>query len=157
MYRGGGKPPVPPAMMAMATLLQAYAGSSDAETVELTVVDLRWQMVLGCLGVTAPPFSQGALHDFRYRMISKGMDRRLLERTVKVAKQTKGFNWKKLPKELRVALDSSPREGAGRVEDTINLLGHAARNVVACIAAVLRREVDEVCMAAGIPIGPFSL
>jgi hypothetical protein len=34
MYRGtgAGKLPVPPAIMAMAVLLQAYAGASDAET-----------------------------------------------------------------------------------------------------------------------------
>ncbi len=152
MYRGSGKPPVAPAMMAMATLLQAYAGSSDAEAIELTVVDLRWQMVLGCLGTTKPAFSQGALQNFRYRLIRTGMDRRLLERTVEFAKQTKEFDWKKLPKDLRVGTDSSPLEGAGRVEDTINLLGHAARKVVACVAAMLDWEVDKVCKEAGIPV-----
>jgi hypothetical protein len=29
----------------MAVILQGYLGVSDAEAVELTVVDLRWQMV----------------------------------------------------------------------------------------------------------------
>ncbi|MFT5430897.1 MAG: hypothetical protein ACI9OJ_001576 [Myxococcota bacterium] len=44
MYRrSGGKTPVPPAQLAMVILLQAYVGASDAEAVELTVVDLRWQ------------------------------------------------------------------------------------------------------------------
>ena len=37
---------------AMALLLQSYVGASNAEAVELTVVDLRWQMVLDCLGVS---------------------------------------------------------------------------------------------------------
>src|SRR5438067_1774119 len=48
MYRdtGAGKDPLPPAQLAMAVLLQGYVGASDAEAVELTVVDLRWQMVL---------------------------------------------------------------------------------------------------------------
>ena len=41
---------------------QGYVGASDAEAVELSLVDLRWQMVLDCLGATSPPFSQG---DFR--------------------------------------------------------------------------------------------
>jgi len=154
MYRtkGSGRPPVAPALLAMAILLQGYVGASDAEAVELTVVDLRWQMVLGCLGNTAPAFSQGALHDFRHRMIRSHMDRRLLERTVEVARKTKGFDAKKLPKSLRIATDSSPLEGAGRVEDTINLLGHAARNVVACVATLLGWDVEEVCTAAGIPV-----
>ena len=56
MYRpsGAGKPAVPPALMATATLLQGYVGAFDAEAVELTVVDLRWQRVLGCFGSTEP-------------------------------------------------------------------------------------------------------
>src|SRR5256712_4201412 len=62
MYRdsGAGKEPNPPAMMAMALLLQSYVGASDAEAVELTVVDLRWQMVLDRLGAAEPAFSPGA-------------------------------------------------------------------------------------------------
>lgn len=154
MYRrsGAGRPPVAPAMMAMAVLLQGYAGASDAEAVELTVVDLRWQMVLGRLGETTPAFSQGALHDFRHRLVSSRMDRRLLERTRELAEETGLFDPRKLPKEIRVAIDSSPLVGAGRVEDTFNLLGHAARNVVACIAAILGWKFERVCEEAGAPV-----
>ena len=153
MYRasGAGKEPVAPAMMAMAALLQGYGGSSDAETVELTVVDLRWQMVLDVLGAQEPAFSQGAFQAFRQRLIRTDMDRRLLERTVEVARETKGYDPSKLPKTLRVAMDSSPLEGAGRVEDTINLLGHAARNVIACTAALLKWSASRVCAEAGVP------
>jgi hypothetical protein len=51
MYRdtGAGKDPVAPAMLAMVVLLQGYHGyhgTSDAEAVEMSVVDLRWQLVL---------------------------------------------------------------------------------------------------------------
>jgi hypothetical protein len=62
MYRdsGAGREPVPPALLAMALLLQAYEGVSDAEAVERTVVDLRWQMVLD-LGSEQPAFGQGPL------------------------------------------------------------------------------------------------
>jgi len=69
MYRttGAGKDARPPAMMAMAMLVQGYLGMSDTEMIELTVVDLRVQMVLGCLGAQAPPFSQGALQTFANR------------------------------------------------------------------------------------------
>jgi hypothetical protein len=73
------------------------------------------------------------------------MDRRLLERT-------RAFDWRKLPKDLRVAIDSSPLEGTGRVEDTINLLGHAARNVVHCAADLLGGSVEKLASAAGIPV-----
>lgn len=151
MYRdtGAGKPPVPPALMAMATLVQAYLGVSDAEMVELTVVDLRVQMVLDRLGEDAPAFSQGALVDFRDRLIRADMDRRLLERTVELARETGGFDWRKLPRSLRVAVDSSPFEGAGRIEDTFNLLGHAARNLVRCVAKLLRWRPTTVAERAG--------
>jgi hypothetical protein len=67
MYRdnGTGKDPHPPALLAMVVLLQSYAGASDATAVELSLLDLRWQMVLDCLGAVEPVFSQGALSDFR--------------------------------------------------------------------------------------------
>ena len=99
MYRdtGEGREPVAPALLAMATLLQAYANVSDAEAVDLSVVDARWQMVLGVLDADEPPFSQAALHAFRERLIAHDMDRRLLERTVELAKETGAFDFKKLP------------------------------------------------------------
>ena len=154
MYRdtGAGKEPAPPSLLAMALLLQGYDGLSDFEAVEMTVVDLRWQMVLDRLGKDEAAFAQDTLREFRERLIRSDMDRRLLERTVELARRTKAFDWRKLPKDLRVAIDSSPLEGAGRVEDTINLLGHAARNVVACAADLLGWSVEKVAKAAGIPV-----
>jgi Transposase DDE domain/Transposase domain (DUF772) len=154
MYRdtGAGKPAVPPALLAMVTLLQAYLKVSDAEAVELSVMDRRWQLVLECLDATEPPFSQGALGEFRGRLIGTDMDRRLLERTVAVARRSKAFDARKLPKSLRVAFDASALEGAGRVEDTINLLGHAARKVVLCVAMLLGGTAEAVARQAGIPV-----
>jgi len=154
MYRqtGAGKEPVPPGLMAMATILQGYLRASDATMVELTVFDLRVQMVLGCMGSSEPAFSQGALFDFRQRLIRNNMDQRLLEKSVEVAMSQRELNPRKLKSMLRVAIDSRPLEGAGRVEDTINLLGHAARKVVECVARILGRKKDEVCREAGIPL-----
>jgi hypothetical protein len=149
---GAGKPAHPPSLMAMVVLLQAYCGSSDAEAVQQSVVDLRWQMVLDCLGASRPLFSQGALHDFRQRLIRHDLDRRLLERTAELATKTGAFDRKKLPKSLRVAIDSKPLQGAARVEDTINLLGHAAREVVRCVAELLEDDVESVALSAGIPL-----
>jgi len=134
--------------MAMATLLQGYLRASDATMVELTVFDLRVQMVLDCLGSMEPAFSQGALSEFRPRLIRTQMDRRLLERTVEVAARQREFDWRK----LKVAIDSRPLEGAGRVEDTLNLLGHAARKVAQGAARVLGWPLEKVCREAGIPV-----
>lgn len=154
MYRssGAGKAPCPPALLAMATVMQGYLGVSDAEAVELTVVDKRWQLVLGRLGCDEPAFSQGALYDFRCRLIRSEMDQRLLERTVELARRTGGFDPNKLTKELRLAVDSAPFEGAGRVEDTINLLWHAASKLVDALVPLLNRDRAELCHEAGIPL-----
>lgn len=154
MYRdtGAGVDAHPPALMAMVLLLQSYAGASDATAVELSLLDLRWQMVLDCLGAVEPLFSQGALFDFRERLIAADLDRRLLERSRELAYQTKAFDPKKLPKTLRVAMDSSPLEGAGRVEDTINLLGHAGRKIVTCAAQLLGWTEERVCREADCPL-----
>ena len=149
---GAGRTPVPPALLAMAMLLQGYVGASDAEAVELTVVDLRWQLVLGCLGGTEPAFAQGTLQGCRERLIRAGLDVRLLERTVELARTTGAFDPTTLRQRLRVAIDSAPLEGAGRVEDTINLIAHAARKVVECVASLLERRPDQVCRTAGIPL-----
>lgn len=156
MYRDTdeGKEPVPPAQLAMTILLQAYTGVSDAEAIENTVVDARWRMVLGVLGQSeeeGPPFGQGTLQRFRERLIANDMDRRLLERTVELAKKTRGFDFKKLPKTVRLAVDSRPLTGAGRVEDTFNLLGHAARRLLECAAAMADREPSELAVAVGAP------
>jgi hypothetical protein len=53
-----GRPPVPPARLALATILQAYTGVSDDEAMEAMVMDRRWQLVLGCMGANEPPFSK---------------------------------------------------------------------------------------------------
>ena len=149
-----GHPPVAPARLALATILQAYTGASDAEAVEACVMDRRWHLVLDCLDCADAPFGKGTLVAFRARLIAAELDRRLIERTVEVAAQTKGFGHR----QLRVALDSSALWGAGRVEDTLNLLGHALRKAVGMIARHQGREVATVAHEAGAPLlGASSL
>ncbi len=126
----GGTAPVEAGLLALATLLQAYCNVGDRDAVELTVMDKRWQMVLDCLGAEQPPFSQGTLFNFRMRLITHNLDKTLLERTVALAEKTGGFG----VRQLRAALDSTPLFGAGRVEDTFNLLGHALRKAVGLAA-----------------------
>ena len=156
MYRatGAGEPPVAPALLCMVVLLQGYVGASDAEAVELAVVDLRWQMVLGCLGAEAPAFSQGALQDFRERMVAHDMDRVLLDRTVELVRS--GSMTKRegagLSKALRAAMDSRPLVGAGRVEDTINLLGHIARSLVQLVEKLTGMPAKDICKKAKTPL-----
>ena len=146
-----GQPPVPPAQLALATILQAYTGVSDDEVIEATVMDRRWQLVLDCMGAEEPPFSKGTLVGFRKRLVEKNLDRRLIERTVELAARTGGFG----ARALRAALDSSPLWGAGRVEDTLNLMGHALRKALGVIAVLQGRGQAAgtaiVAAQAGVP------
>jgi transposase-like protein DUF772 len=104
----------------MALLLQAALDVPDHEVVELTVMDRRWQMVLGCLGTEEPLFSQGTLFNFRQRMIAKGLDQELFDKTVALARETGGFS----ATYLRAAFDASPLWGAGRVGGGRHLQSH---------------------------------
>lgn len=86
-----GQPPVAPAPLALATILQAYTGASDDEVIEASLMDRRWQLVLDCLDTEEAPFSKGTLIAFRKRLIEANMDRRLIERTIEVARQAGAF------------------------------------------------------------------
>jgi len=146
-----GQPPVPPARLALATILQAYTRASDDEVIEATVMDRRWQLVLDCMNAEEPPFSKGTLVGFRQRLIEGDLDRRLVDRTVELAAATGGFG----ARALRAALDSSPLWGAGRVEDTFNLMGHALRKALGVIAVLQGRGqaagTAVVAMQAEVP------
>src|SRR5215831_11175649 len=150
----GGHEPVDAGLLALATLLQAYCHVGDRDAVELTVMDKRWQLVLDCLGAEHPPFSQGTLFNFRMRLMAHNLDKTLLDRTVALAEQTGGFG----ARQLRAVLDSTPLFGAGRVEDTLNLLGHALRKAVGLVAQALGTSVDVLLEEAGlIFVGHSSL
>lgn len=147
-YRPRGQDPCPPALLAMVMLLQRYDGLSDADAVDAAENDRRWQLVLGTLGTERAPFGQGTLVRFRTRMVAHDLDKRLVDRTVEVAKKSGKFGWKK----LRVAIDSSPLQGAGRVEDTWNLIGRAMSKVVHAVSLALSMEEEDVIQKAGLTV-----
>jgi hypothetical protein len=150
----GGKAPVEAGVLALATLLQAYCHVGDRDAVELTVMDKRWQLVLDCLGAEQPPLSQSTLFNFCMRLIAHDLDKRLLERTVALAEKTGGFG----VRQLRAALDSTPLFGAGRVEDTLNLLGHALRKAVGLAAQELGPSAETILAdACLVLVGQSSL
>ncbi len=142
-YQPRGQEPCPPALLAMVMLLQRYEGLSDARAVDAAENDRRWQLVLGTLGTEEAPFGQGSLVRFRMRMIANDLDRKLVDRTVELAKRTGHFGWQR----LRASLDSSPLDGAGRVEDTWNLIGRAMSKVAHAVSLAL--GVDEIEVIEG--------
>ncbi len=140
-----GQPPIAPAQLALAIIVQAYTGVSDDEVIEATLMDRSFQLVLDCLDTDQAPFSKGTLVAFRKRFIAAQIDRRLIERTIEVASQSQDFR----PRALRAALDSSPLWGAGRVEDTYNLIGHALKKIMRVVADQQGKELAEVGQEAG--------
>jgi transposase len=108
-----GQPPVPPAPLALVPLLQADTGASDEEAIEALRMDRRWQLGLDCLDGEGPPFRNATLGRFRAALLQPTLARRLVERTIEVATQCRGFALRA----LRAALDSRPLWGAARVED----------------------------------------
>lgn len=83
--------------------------------------------------------------EFRAALIAKGLERRLVERTIELSQHHSGMS----PHRLRAALDSSPLWGAGKVEDTYNLLGHAFRKALSVIARQQGRGLRELAIEAG--------
>ena len=142
-----GKPPVPAALLAMASLLQCYEQKSDAAATLEAMFDVRWRMVLNCLSLDdeTAPFSQGTLCDFRHRLVRHNMDEVLLAHTVNIAREFGGFGHT----QLRIALDSAPLQGAGRVEDTFNLVGHALELLVSCAAKIRMTTEEQIQLEAG--------
>ena len=120
-------------------------GIGDDEVIEELEMDRRWQLVLNCLEEEKAPFSKATLVRFRAGLITKGLDRRLIERTVEMAERHQGFG----ARNLRAALDSSPLWGAARVEDTYNLLSHALRKALTVIARVSEKELATIAAEAG--------
>jgi hypothetical protein len=141
-----GQPPIPPAQLALATILQAYTGVSDDELIECLTMDRRWQLVLDCLDASEPPFTKPTLVAFRDRLIATNADRWLLDRTIARAAATRLIG----ARQLRAALDSSPLWGAGRVEDTYNLLGHALHQALRVIARQQGRGLADTAVDAGV-------
>ncbi len=67
------------------------------------------------MDVEHAPFSKGLLATFRHRLIERELDRRLIERTVDLAAETRAVG----SRQLLAALDSSPLWGDRRWETRI--------------------------------------
>jgi hypothetical protein len=141
-----GRPSVPPSLLAIARLLQHYAGVSDAEVIERQCYDLRWKVALDLdLASIEPVFAKSTFQAFRARLTLYQKEALVFERSVRAAKDA-GL----LPKRLRVALDSSPVRGRGAIKDTINLLSDAIVAVLRGIAGKRARTVEDVAREAGL-------
>jgi hypothetical protein len=144
-----GQPPVPPAPLALATILQASTPVADDAGIAATTLARRWPLVLDCLDGDTPPCSTGTLVAFRQRVLSQQLARRLIARTLEGAASRGAFG----ARQWRAALASRPLWGASRVEETDNLLGHALRKALGVIARQQGRGLPAVATEAHAPLG----
>ena len=138
------RPSCPPALLAVARLLQHHARISDAEVVERCRYDLRWKVALDLdLASTEAPFAKSTFQLFRTRLTLHEREGLVFERSVALARE-KGL----LPKSLDVALDSSPVRGRGAVKDTYHLLSDAIVGVVRAVARAEKVKETETAREA---------
>jgi transposase len=87
MYcKDNGRPPISPALLAMATILQFHRNLSDREMERGCMYDIEIKYALG-LRLDERPFDHSSLGDFRERLLKNGKEKeifdRILERLIK--------------------------------------------------------------------------
>jgi hypothetical protein len=141
-----GRPSTPPSILATARLLQHYEGVSDAEVIDRCRFDLRWKVALDLdLDSIEAPFAKSTFQGFRARLTLHAQEGLAFERSVREAKE-KGL----LPKQLTVALDSSPVRGRGALKDTFNLLSDAIAGVIRAVARKRGTKAEDVVAGTGL-------
>lgn len=140
-----GRPSVPPSLLALTVLLQNEAGVSDEEAIERTRYDLRWAAVLGRLA-GEPLCAKSTLQLFRTHLLLHSKVMAVFSASIVEAKRSgllKG-------KALRVAIDTRPITGRGQVEDTINLIATAIRQVAVVLAKQKKLKMNDWLQANGL-------
>jgi len=126
-----GRPSNPPGMLAIALLLQAHDGVSDAEATARAAYDMRWKVALG-VEMDEKPFAKSTLQQFRAQLIIHDRARAIFERSLQLARETGLLKGRK----SRLAVDSTQVLGRGAVEDTYNLIAHGIAKLCRALAAV---------------------
>jgi hypothetical protein len=133
-----GRPSVPPAQLALLTLLHHEAGCSDAEAVARSAFDLRWAAVLGRSAGT-PLCAKSTFQLFRAHLVLHDGVRTIFERSLKQAKEAGLL----ASGPLKIAVDTKPILGRGAVQDTYNLLGQGLLQLIRALAATQRQKPTE--------------
>lgn len=79
MYcKDNGRPPISPALLAMATILQHYRDLSDREMERACMFDIEIKYALG-LQLDERPFDHSSLGDFRKRLLDNGKEKEIFD------------------------------------------------------------------------------
>jgi len=138
-------------LLALATLLQAYGHVGDRDAVEADrdgQTAGSWCWAVSC---RAAPLQSGDLFNSGMRLIAR-LDKTLLDRTVTLGRKTGGSG----PDNCVRFLDSTRCSGRRRVEDTLDLLGHALRKAVGLCGPRTGDSAEAVVESAGSHAGGHS-
>jgi len=154
-----GRPSVPPSLLAVALVLQTYAGVSDEEAKQRADFDLRWKVALG-VELDARPFAKSTLQEFRAQLIVHEEQAAIFQQSLELAKRRGKFRTKSGEKRrLKVALDTTNILGRGAVKDTYNLLGDGIVKLARVLAKLAGPPLTAWAAGHGYGryVGPTSL
>ena len=132
-----GRPSVPPSLLAVALLLQAYDKVSDLEATQRSRFDLRWKVSLG-LEIDENLFAKSTLQTFRAQLIIHNKVGKLFKASLDQAR-LKGLFGKK--RKLKIAVDTTPIFGKGAVKDTYNLLADGIKQLFGALSRTVNQPV----------------
>jgi len=133
-----GRPSVPPSLLCVALLLQAYDRCSDAEARDRAAYDQRWKVALGAAD-REKPFTKSTLQLFRAHLLLHEKARLPFERSLAVAKKS---GYLRSHGRLRAAVDSTYILGRGAVRDTYNLIGDGIVSVARILAKLSEKRLE---------------
>jgi transposase len=120
-----GRPSIPPSQLAKVLLLQHRTGVSDEQAMQSVAWDLRWKVALG-VAVDHEGWHPTSLTKFRVRLLLHGKEGLALENTLGLAEEI-GL----LEGTAEQIIDSTPMLGAAAARDTVRLVRHGVRKLLA--------------------------
>ena len=147
LYRAGGRPSVPPSLLAIGLLLQRLHGLSDQAFIDATKFDLRFKVALQ-LEHHDQLCAKSTLQAFRAGLVIHGLDEFVHRRTVEIAKQQGLVDASGVGIDL--VLDTTPMFGRGAVKDTINLLADGVAKLLRALSKLAERPVTEIAAELGL-------
>ena len=125
-----GRPSIPPSLLAKVLLLQHRTGVSDEQAMECVAWDLRWKVALD-LAVDHQGWHPTTLTKFRARLLLHKKEGLALENTLRLAGEL-GM----LDGSVEQIIDSTPMLGAAATQDTVRLVRHGVRKLLAAVKGV---------------------
>lgn len=146
LYKGIGRPSVPPSLLATALLLQTFDRVSDEEAKRRADFDVCWKVALG-IPIEERPFAKSTLQFFRAQLVVHEEAASIFRKSLRLARE-QGFVVRH--RKMRVALDTTNILGRGAVKDTYNLLGDGIVLVLRQLAKLAGEKLEQYAEGRGL-------